>query len=181
MAGSLLSIKPVIAIQRGEVAILGKARGSKQGNNLLAEQIRQAGESTLRSLSSWDIQGSATVRCRSILQTMKRSGKDSWMSWRPQAWGHHRNPHRPRCHRCGILLTCRIRSRSDGVLAAQGAECRGKLAKGAGSRGNVSQRSRNSEIWGFRSREAGRWVCLERVAGESERHGNEREEDGHEV
>lgn len=43
MAGSLLSIKPVIAIQRGEVAILGKARGSKQGNNLLAEQIGQAG------------------------------------------------------------------------------------------------------------------------------------------
>lgn len=43
MAGSLLSIKPVIAIQRGEVAILGKARGSKQGNNLLAEQIRQTG------------------------------------------------------------------------------------------------------------------------------------------
>lgn len=43
MAGSLLSIKPVIAIQGGEVAILGKARGSKQGNNLLAEQIRQTG------------------------------------------------------------------------------------------------------------------------------------------
>ena len=43
MAGSLLSIKPVIAIQCGEVAILGKARGSKQGNNLLAEQIRQTG------------------------------------------------------------------------------------------------------------------------------------------
>lgn len=43
MAGSLLSIKPVIAIQGGEVAILGKARGSRQGNNLLTEQIRQAG------------------------------------------------------------------------------------------------------------------------------------------
>lgn len=43
MAGSLLSIKPVIAIQNGEVAVLGKARGSKQGNNLLAEQIRQVG------------------------------------------------------------------------------------------------------------------------------------------
>ncbi len=40
MAGSLL---PVIAIRCGEVAILGKARGSKQGNNLLAEQIRQTG------------------------------------------------------------------------------------------------------------------------------------------
>ena len=43
MAGSLLSIKPVIAIQGGEVAILGKARGSKQGNNLLAEQITKTG------------------------------------------------------------------------------------------------------------------------------------------
>ncbi len=43
MAGSLLSIKPVIAIQGGEVAILGKARGSKQGNNLLAEQINKTG------------------------------------------------------------------------------------------------------------------------------------------
>lgn len=43
MAGSLLSIKPVIAIQGGEVAILGKARGSRQGNNLLTEQIRLTG------------------------------------------------------------------------------------------------------------------------------------------
>ncbi len=43
MAGSLLSIKPVIAIQGGEVAILGKARGSRQGNNLLTEQISQTG------------------------------------------------------------------------------------------------------------------------------------------
>lgn len=43
LAGNLLSIKPVIAIQGGEVAVLGKARGSKQGNNLLAEQIRQVG------------------------------------------------------------------------------------------------------------------------------------------
>lgn len=42
-AGSLLSIKPVIAIQGGGVVMLGKARGSKQGNNLLAEQIRLAG------------------------------------------------------------------------------------------------------------------------------------------
>lgn len=36
-AGSLLSIKPVIAIENGEVAILGKARGSKNGNNMLME------------------------------------------------------------------------------------------------------------------------------------------------
>lgn len=43
LAGSVLSIKPVIGIIDGEVAMLGKARGSKQGNNLLAEHIQKAG------------------------------------------------------------------------------------------------------------------------------------------
>lgn len=41
-AGELLSIKPVIAVKGGEVAVLGKARGSRQGNNLLAEEIKRA-------------------------------------------------------------------------------------------------------------------------------------------
>ena len=34
--GNVLSIKPVIAIADGEVSFLGKARGSKQGNNFTA-------------------------------------------------------------------------------------------------------------------------------------------------
>ena len=42
-AGSLLSIKPVIAVQDGVIQMLGKARGSKQGNNLLVQQIEKAG------------------------------------------------------------------------------------------------------------------------------------------
>ncbi|MDE7297944.1 MAG: DegV family protein [Lachnospiraceae bacterium] len=42
-AGGLLSIKPVVAVEDGEVVILGKARGSRQGNNLLVERIQQAG------------------------------------------------------------------------------------------------------------------------------------------
>lgn len=42
-AGGLLSIKPVIAIEDGEIKILGKARGSKQGNNLLVTEIHKAG------------------------------------------------------------------------------------------------------------------------------------------
>lgn len=42
-AAGVLSIKPVIAIQDGEVAMLGKARGSKQANNLIVEQIHKAG------------------------------------------------------------------------------------------------------------------------------------------
>ena len=43
LAGSLLAIMRVFAIKDGEVAILGKARGSKQGNNLLVQQIEKAG------------------------------------------------------------------------------------------------------------------------------------------
>lgn len=39
--GGVLSIKPVIAIQDGEVAMLGKARGSKNGNNLLRKEIEK--------------------------------------------------------------------------------------------------------------------------------------------
>ena len=42
-AGGMLSIKPVVCIKDGEIQILGKARGSKQGNNLLVSQIGQAG------------------------------------------------------------------------------------------------------------------------------------------
>ena len=42
-AGGLLSIKPVITLKNGEIEILGKARGSKQGNNLLISEIEKAG------------------------------------------------------------------------------------------------------------------------------------------
>ena len=42
-AGGLLSIKPVVAVKDGEIQMLGKARGSKQGNNLLVHQIEKAG------------------------------------------------------------------------------------------------------------------------------------------
>ena len=43
IAGSLLSIKPVVSVVDGEVALLGKARGSRQGNNLLVEKIHACG------------------------------------------------------------------------------------------------------------------------------------------
>lgn len=42
-AGNLLSIKPVIAIENGEVSLVGKARGSKKGNNLLRELVLSSG------------------------------------------------------------------------------------------------------------------------------------------
>ena len=42
-AGAVLNIKPVISVIDGEIGMLGKARGSKQGNNLLVQQIEKAG------------------------------------------------------------------------------------------------------------------------------------------
>jgi len=42
-AGSVLNIKPVISLVKGEINMLGKARGSKMGNNLLVQEIEKAG------------------------------------------------------------------------------------------------------------------------------------------
>lgn len=42
-AGELLAIKPVLGIEGGKIAMLGKARGSKQANNLLVKEIQDAG------------------------------------------------------------------------------------------------------------------------------------------
>lgn len=43
VAGGILSIKPVVCLQDGEIRTLGKARGSRQGNNLLIREIENAG------------------------------------------------------------------------------------------------------------------------------------------
>ena len=43
IAGSMLSIKPVMAIRDGSIVALGKARGSRQGNNLLVKEIEAVG------------------------------------------------------------------------------------------------------------------------------------------
>ncbi len=43
VAGGLLNIKPVLTVQDGKVLLIGKARGSRHGNNLLVEKIREAG------------------------------------------------------------------------------------------------------------------------------------------
>ena len=43
IAGSVLNIKPVVSVTEGKIEMLGKARGSKQGNNLLVQEIEKAG------------------------------------------------------------------------------------------------------------------------------------------
>ena len=42
-AGSVLNIKPVLSVEEGEVKVLGKARGSKQSDNMLTEFIHKKG------------------------------------------------------------------------------------------------------------------------------------------
>ena len=42
-AGELLNFKPVISLEAGEIKLLGKARGARQGNNLLEQEIEKAG------------------------------------------------------------------------------------------------------------------------------------------
>lgn len=43
MVGGMLSIKPVVSVVDGEVIMVGKARGSRNGNNLLVQEIQKAG------------------------------------------------------------------------------------------------------------------------------------------
>lgn len=42
-AGNVLNIKPVVSVTDGEIRLIGKARGSKMGNNLLIQEIQKAG------------------------------------------------------------------------------------------------------------------------------------------
>ena len=42
-AGGLLNVKPLLGITDGEILILGKARGNKQANNQLANEIEKSG------------------------------------------------------------------------------------------------------------------------------------------
>ena len=43
LVGGILSIKPVISLRDGEIVVLGKARGSRQGNNFLIQEIEKSG------------------------------------------------------------------------------------------------------------------------------------------
>ena len=45
-AGGLLNIKPLIAIEDGVIKVLGKARGNKQGNNLMNQEAQKQGINT---------------------------------------------------------------------------------------------------------------------------------------
>ncbi len=43
VAGAVLNIKPVLSVADGNINAIGKAMGSKRGNNMLSQQIEKAG------------------------------------------------------------------------------------------------------------------------------------------
>ena len=43
IAGTVLNIKPVLSVEDGEVRVVGKARGSRQSNNMLTQFIQKKG------------------------------------------------------------------------------------------------------------------------------------------
>lgn len=43
-AGGILNIKPLIGVEDGQITVLGKARGAKQGNQLIIEEIKKYGD-----------------------------------------------------------------------------------------------------------------------------------------
>lgn len=43
IVGGMLSIKPILSVADGAISVIGKARGSKQGNKLLLSEIEKAG------------------------------------------------------------------------------------------------------------------------------------------
>ena len=47
-AAGMLNIKPVVTVKDGELAVLGKARGSKKANNLLIEAVQKNGVDLFR-------------------------------------------------------------------------------------------------------------------------------------
>lgn len=57
LAGGLLNIKPVLTIENGEILLVGKARGSRQGNNCWWKKSVPAAASTFPCPSSWATRG----------------------------------------------------------------------------------------------------------------------------
>ena len=72
--GGMLSIKPVVAVEDGEVNLVGKARGSKQGNNLLRELVGKCGGINFDKPYSLAYSGSSNQ----LLQKYILDSKELW-------------------------------------------------------------------------------------------------------
>jgi DegV family protein with EDD domain len=80
LAGGLLNIKPVISVEEGVIKMLGKARGSRQGNNLLAQEIEKAGGVDFRKPVMLGYTGLSDV----LLQKYVQDSASLWEGHRDQ-------------------------------------------------------------------------------------------------
>lgn len=79
-AGGLLNIKPVIAVEDGVIQVVGKARGSKQGNNLLMQEIEKSGGVDF----SMPIMLGYTGLSDALLQKYIRDSASLWEAYREE-------------------------------------------------------------------------------------------------
>ena len=103
-AGGLLNIHPVLTLTDGEVTIIGKARGSRQGNNLLVQKIHESGGidfsmPLLLGYSGLSDAPAAKVCGRQRPSVGKRHGGAGVRVHRQR----HRHPRRSRCRGGGLL------------------------------------------------------------------------------
>ena len=74
-AGGLLNIKPLITVADGVIQVLGKARGSKQGNSLLDQEARKQGiDLTMPMMVGY------TGTDDTLLRKFQEEGSDFWKS-----------------------------------------------------------------------------------------------------
>ena len=89
-AGAMLNIKPVLSVTNGEIQILGKARGSRQGNNLLVQEIEKAGGVDFSRPALLGYTGPRTTCMR------RRSGcaaaRSCWSRWGSRPCGNRAIP-----------------------------------------------------------------------------------------
>lgn len=74
-AGGLLNIKPVITVVDGEIQVIGKARGSKQGNNLLVQKIHESGGIDFDEPIILGYSGLSDSYLKNMLRTAATSGR----------------------------------------------------------------------------------------------------------
>ena len=99
-AGGLLNIHPVLTLTDGEVTIIGKARGSRQGNNLLVQKIHESGgHAPAAGLFRAQRRPAAKVCGRQRPSVGKRHGGAGVRVHRQR----HRHPRRSRCRGGGLL------------------------------------------------------------------------------
>lgn len=106
--GTLLNVKPVVAAEDGLIVQLGKARGSKNGRNLLNQKVEKAGGIDFSHAAGARLYGPFGCGAQEVYRGQR--GTVGWPYRGRTARSHHRRHHRH---------PCRPRRRSRSLLPAR--------------------------------------------------------------